>query len=181
MIRGVAGSGEQLQGQPTKVHVLAVFHTGVFECQPCRCHRDDLRSGVRQFTGAGHEVGVNVCFHRKGQADILPLGPAQVRAKVTLRVDDRGAAVAQIDQVAGVTQTLVDDRHYLHQRRRCRCARGWGATRGQGQAATAGGTGAGLLGHALIPFTIQGVVHNGAGCRMTTPASEPGCGRTGGA
>ena len=64
----------------------------------------------RELAAAGEEVGVQVGLDGERDRQPGPLGGGQVRSGVAGRVDDQGAAVAQVEQVGRVAEAFVDER-----------------------------------------------------------------------
>jgi len=106
----VAGGGDRTQHQPAQVQLLLVVQALVGEPQLGGAGGEDAGALGGQFAAAGDEVGMQVGLHRKGDPQPPPPGKVQVRGRVADRVDRQRPPVAQVDQVGGVPEPLVDHR-----------------------------------------------------------------------
>ena len=73
-------------------------------------HRGAVTGG--KLSGAGEEVGVQVGVGGEGHPKVPLLGGRPHRAEVAAGIHDQGAAIAEVDQVGAVAQTLIDQRHH---------------------------------------------------------------------
>jgi hypothetical protein len=111
---GVAGGGQRPQRQPAQVDLVAVAQALVRE-GPVPGGGGQHRGAVvvRELHGAGEEVGVQVGVGGEGHRQPVPLGGGPQGPQVPARVDGQRPAVAQVDEVGAVAQSLVDERNQV--------------------------------------------------------------------
>jgi len=112
MLRRVARRGQHPKGEAAEVDLVAVAHGRVRRRQVRGARRQDRGAGqVREFTTAGHEVGVQMRLGHDSDPKPAPLRRRERGPRIASGIDHQSSSVAQIHQPAGVAQPLVADAH----------------------------------------------------------------------
>ena len=114
MLIGVPGSGQGPQPQPAQIDLVAVGERGVLEGAMPGCrgqHSGALVGG--QLHGPGQEISVQVRVGSERHPQAPPGGGLAQGPQVARRVDGQRPPVAQVSQVGGVPQALIDQRDHM--------------------------------------------------------------------
>ena len=113
MLIGVPGGGQRSQGKSTQIDVVAVGEAAVVEPAATGGRGEHHRAlVVGQLHRPGEEVGVQMGVGDEPDPQPGPLRGCPHRAQVPRGIDDQRAAVAQVDEIAAVTQALVRQRRH---------------------------------------------------------------------
>ena len=104
----MAGGGERLQGQATEVDLVLVGQAAVGERSAASRRREHLRPVGGQLNAAGHEVGMQMGLGAVNHPEAVLGGSGVDGTQVAAGVNGHGASIAEVDQVGGVAQPLVD-------------------------------------------------------------------------
>jgi hypothetical protein len=106
----VAGRGDRAKHRTVYLDLLLVIYGEVIELNGYRPRHDDGRSHCRELEVPRNEVVMQVRVHHESEPESSLLCVPEQPTGVSGRIDGDRVTVAEIDQVAGVAQTLVDDR-----------------------------------------------------------------------
>jgi hypothetical protein len=111
VLGGVARGGQRSECEPAEVDVLAVGEATHRERMVAGAGHEQLGAEGTELAGPGDEVSVQVRLHRVGNFQAAPVGFGQVAGRMAGRIDDEGAPIAHVDQVGGVAEPVVNERH----------------------------------------------------------------------
>ena len=111
MIRRVARRRDRPENEPVAQHnFFAVLDVAVRDFQTGAGRREERGTPGFEFGTARDVVGVRMRVGRPADHDALRLRDVELRGRQARRIDDERSAVAEIDEVARMTEALVDER-----------------------------------------------------------------------